>query len=148
MYRTFLLRLFKYELSIIILGGMKVPEVQRNDIPIPLVNYVHLITNRKSPYYDVVSFLLKDMEMHYKKTEEESEILYTINPRILQEEIEKKVENEKLTTLNICRTIIALFYGSALRNGDDFYISTTSGGRRNYHVKVNARTLGLMNRFI
>ena len=121
-------------------------EIQK-DLPIPLSNYVRLIMNRKSPYYDIIQFLLKDMEMHYK-TRGGSEVVYTINPRILQEEIDKKIKNEKLTTVNICRTILALLYGSRLREEEDFYVTTTSGGRRNYHIKVNSRTLASLSRFL
>lgn len=124
------------------------PEVQRNDIPIPLVNYVELIRNHKSPYYDVVHHILKEMEMHYRSTGQKSELVYTINPRILQEEIEKKVKDERLTTVNVCRSILALLYGSRLSEEKDYYVTTTSGGRRNYHVKVNNRTLGLMSVFV
>jgi len=124
-----------------------VSEVQR-DIPIPVVNYVHLIRRRKSPYYDIVEFLLKDMEMHYSKVGQGSEVVYTINPRILQEEIEKRVKNEKLTTVNVCRTVLALFYGSKLSEEEDFYVTTTSSGRRNYHIKVNNRTLNSMTKFL
>ena len=122
-------------------------EVHR-EIPIPVVNYVHLIRSRKSPYYDIVEFLLKDMEMHYSKVGQGSEVVYTINPRMLQEEIEKRVKNEKLTTVNVCRTILALFYGSRLNEEKDFYVTTTSSGRRNYHIKVNNRTLNSMSRFL
>lgn len=124
------------------------PDVQRNDIPIPLVNYVELIRNHKSPYYDVVHHILKEMEMHYRSTGQKSEVVYTINPRILQEEIEKKVKDERLTTVNVCRSILALLYGSRLSEEKDYYVTTTSGGRRNYHVKVNNRTLNLMSGFV
>ena len=123
-------------------------EIKGNEIPIPLVNYISLIRNRKSPYYDVVYFLLKEMETHHSKTGQSSEVVYTINPRLLQEEIEKRVKNEKLTTVNVCRTIVALLYGSKLEEENDFYITTTSGGRRNYHVKVNTHTLNSMSRFL
>jgi len=123
-------------------------EVHIRDIPIPLVNYIHLIKYHKTPYYDIVQHILKDMEMHYERTGRGSETVYTINPRVLQDEIEKKVESEKLTTINICRTILALFYGSELREEDDFYVTTTSRGRRNYHIKVNTHTLNLMHSFI
>jgi len=123
-------------------------EVHIRDIPIPLVNYIHLIKYHKAPYYDIVQHILKDMEMHYERTGRGSETIYTINPRVLQDEIEKKVESEKLTTINICRTILALFYGSELREEDDFYVTTTSRGRRNYHIKVNTHTLNSMHSFI
>jgi len=123
-------------------------EVHIRDIPIPLVNYIHLIKYHKAPYYDIVQHILKDMEMHYERTGRGSETIYTINPRVLQDEIEKKVESEKLTTINICRTILALFYGSELREEDDFYVTTTSRGRRNYHIKVNTHTLNSMRNFI
>jgi len=118
------------------------------EIPIPLVNYIHLIRYRRTPYYDIVKHVLKDMEMHYKAADRGSGTIYTINPRMLQEEIEKKVESEKLTTVNICRTILALLYGSELQREDDFYVTTTSRGRRNYHIKVNNRTLNSLNRFV
>ncbi|MDI6805995.1 MAG: hypothetical protein QMD20_04955 [Candidatus Bathyarchaeia archaeon] len=123
-------------------------EIQRLDIPIPLVNYIYLIRNRKSPYYDIVSFLLKEMEMHYEKVGQGSDVIYTINPRVLQEEIEKRVRDDKLTTVNVCRTILALLYGSKLREEKDFYVTTTSSGRRNYHIKVNNRTLNSMSRLL
>jgi hypothetical protein len=126
-----------------------VSEVHGNDVPIPFANYIRLIKKHKSPYYDVVYFLLKEMEMHYDKIgEQASEIVYTINPRILQEEIEKRVTNEKLSSTNVCRTILAFMYGSKLSEEKDFYVTTTSGGRRNYHVKVNDKTLNLMSRLL
>ncbi|MCS7123801.1 MAG: hypothetical protein NZ932_00045 [Candidatus Bathyarchaeota archaeon] len=123
-------------------------EIRVGEVPIPLVNYVFLIKYRRSPYYDIVQYLLKEMEVHYEKTGGSSEVIYTINPRVLQEEIEDKVKSEKVTTVNICRTILALLYGCKLREGEDFYVTTTSGGRRNYHIKVNSKTLSLMRGFL
>ena len=123
-------------------------EIRIGEVPIPLVNYVFLIKYRRSPYYDIVQHLLREMEMHYGKLGEGSEVIYTINPRTLQEDIEERIRNEKVTTVNICRTILALLYGCKLREGEDFYVTTTSGGRRNYHIKVNSRTLGLMKSFL
>lgn len=123
-------------------------EFQISGVPIPLVNYVHLIRNRKSPYYDIVQFMLKEMETRYQRSGQGSETVYTINPRILQEEIEKIVSDEKLTTVNVCRTILALLYGSSLAQEKDFYVTTTSSGRRNYHIRVNSRTLTSMGRLL
>jgi hypothetical protein len=89
------------------------------------------------------------MEMHRNKIgAQSSEVVYTINPRVLQEQIEEKIRSEKLTTINICRTVSALLYGSRLREEEDFYTTTTSHGRINYHVKVNPRTLNSMSSFI
>lgn len=119
----------------------------RQELPIPLVNYVRLIMDRRPPYYEVVKFLLKDMEMRYRSSGV-SETVYTINPRVLQEEIEKRVKDEKLTRVNICRTILALLYGSNLREEEDFYVTTTSGGRKNYHIRVNQTTLNHLARFL
>ena len=123
-------------------------DVEIRGVPIPLVNYVYLIRNRKSPYYDIVQFLLKEMEMHHERIGMGSETVYTINPRILQEEIEKVVDDDRLTTVNVCRTILAMLYGSQLAEEKDFYVTTTSSGRRNYHIKVNERTLTSMNRLL
>jgi hypothetical protein len=126
----------------------RMSELRINEIPVPLANYVRLIKHRDYPYYDIVKHIVKDMEKHYERTEHSSGIVYTINPRVLQEEIEEKVKSEKLTTVNICRSILALVYGSRLREEDDFYVTTTSHGRRNYHIKVNDHTLNSMFRFI
>jgi len=111
-----------------------------SEIPVPLVNYVGLIRKRKSPYYEIVEYLLKEMEIRFNSSEA-SEITYTINPRILQEEIEKSVRDEKLTTINTCRTVLAMLHGAKLEDEKDFFVTTTSSGRRNYHIKVNDRTL-------
>jgi regulator of PEP synthase PpsR (kinase-PPPase family) len=123
-------------------------EDQVSDVPVPLVNYIYLIKNRKRPYYEIVEFLMKDMEMRYYRTGQGSEVVYTINPRILQEEIEKKLEDDKLTTINVCRTILAMLYGAELDQEKDFFVTTTSSGRRNYHIKINNRTLSSMSRML
>ena len=123
-------------------------EDQMPDVPVPLVNYIYLIKNRKRPYYEIVEFLMKDMEMRYHRTGQCSEVVYTINPRILQGEIEKKLEDDKLTTVNVCRTILAMLYGAELDQEKDFFVTTTSSGRRNYHIKVNDRTLSSMSRML
>jgi len=67
-------------------------EVHISDIPIPLVNYLHLIKYHKTPYHDIVQHILKDMEIHYERTGRGSETIYTINPRVLQDKIEKKLK--------------------------------------------------------
>jgi hypothetical protein len=123
-------------------------EVKKMDIPIPLINYVNLIRNKKSPYYEIVKYLLQDMKMHYKRAGQVPEVIYTINPRQLQKEIEDKIKSEKLTTINICRTILALLYGSNLRHEEDFYVTTSSRGRRNYHIRITQQTLMSLSRFI
>ncbi len=137
------LKLFKFLLTFTNNGERAVDE-----IPIPLVNYVNLIKNHKSPYYDIVRFLAREMEMHYQRSGQRSETVYTINPRMLQGEIEKRVEDEKLTTVNVCRTILALLYGAQLNQEKDFFVTTTSSGRRNYHVRVNEYTLTSMSRML
>jgi regulator of PEP synthase PpsR (kinase-PPPase family) len=118
------------------------------EIPIPLVNYVHLIRQRKSPYYEIVEFLMREMEMHFYRAGQGAGAVYTINPRILQEEIEKKVSDDKLTSVNVCRTILAMLQGAELNEEKDYFVTTTSSGRRNYHVNVNPRTLNLMSRLL
>ena len=115
------------------------------ELPVPLVNYVYLIRERRSPYYEIVEFLMKDMEMHLQRTGQGSETVYTINPRMLHEEIEKKVNDEKLTSVNVCRTVLAMLHGASLDAEKDYYVTTTSSGRKNYHVRVNTRTLNLMS---
>lgn len=118
------------------------------DIPVPLINYIHLIKERKSPYYEIVEHVMKEMEMRYTTSGQGSEGVYTINPRMLQEEIEKKIRDERLTTVNVCRTILALLYGAQLNEERDFFVTTTSSGRRNYHIKVSNRTLNSMSKLL
>jgi len=131
----------------VFLLGMDVSEVKNLDIPIPLINYVNLIKQKKSPYYEIVKYLLRDMEIRYRRAGV-SEVVYTINPRQLQKEIEDRIRSEKVTTINICRTVLALLYGSNLRREDDFYVTTSSRGRRNYHIRVTQQTLMNLYRFL
>ncbi len=119
--------------------GKAVSEVYQ--IPIPLINYLHLIEKKKSPYYDLVRYLISDMENKAKSGQLPHEVIYTINPRRLKEEIEEQIPSEKLTTINISRTILALLYGSKLQRDEDYYVTTSSGGRKNYHIKVNSTIL-------
>jgi regulator of PEP synthase PpsR (kinase-PPPase family) len=119
-----------------------------SDIPVPLINYIHLIKDRKSPYYEIVAHLMKEMEMHYTTNGQGSGAVYTINPRMLQEEIEKKVSDERVTTVNVCRTILALLYGAQLDEEKDFFVTTTSSGRKNYHIRVTNRTLNSMSKLL
>jgi regulator of PEP synthase PpsR (kinase-PPPase family) len=118
-----------------------------SEIPIPLINYWNLIKNKKRPYYDIVEFLVKDMEFKFISN---GQPIYTyhINPRILQEEIEKKTKDEKVTTRNVCRTVLAALYGSKLQEEKDFSIKTAYGGKRNYSVRINSRTLNSLSRLL
>jgi hypothetical protein len=108
-------------------------------IPIPLSNYLSLIEKKKSPYYDLILYILADIERNYKNAPHCA--VYTINPRQLKEEIEEKIPSDKLTTINISRTILALLYGSKLQRDEDYYVTTSSGGRKNYHIKITPNVL-------
>ncbi|UCH32766.1 MAG: hypothetical protein JSV05_05185 [Candidatus Bathyarchaeota archaeon] len=110
------------------------------EIPIPLSNYLRLIERKRSPYYDLVEYIIADMERQHKSRIHPATI-YTINPRRLKEEVEETIPSEKLTTINISRTILALLYGSKLEKDEDYYVTTSSGGRKNYHIKVNHNIL-------
>jgi len=90
------------------------------------------------------------MEFHYRDAQKDgqSEVSYAINPIILQEELAKKIQDEKLTDINICRTIQALCYASKLREGKEFFRSTRPGGGKTYHIVVNQRTLNACSRIL
>ena len=122
-------------------------EIRLGEIPIPFRNYVYLIRDRKSPYYDVIRFLSRELQFHYQNAGGK-ETVYSINPRLLADQLELLVQEEKakekLTTYNVCRTIRAACLTLSLEGKlkkDDFYVSTTSGGRANYHLKINFRTV-------
>jgi hypothetical protein len=114
-----------------------------HQIPIPLSNYLNLIEKKKSPYYDLILYILSDMERNYKKAPHDG-MVYTINPRQLKDKIEERIPSDKLTSINISRTILALLYGSKLRKDEDYYVTTSSGGRKNYHIKVDKGILSLL----
>ncbi|UCE95433.1 MAG: hypothetical protein JSV51_06810 [Candidatus Bathyarchaeota archaeon] len=114
-----------------------------HQVPIPLINYLRLIERKKSPYYDLICYIISDMENRYARTPHDSDI-YTINPRRLKQEIEEKIPSKKLTTINISRTILALLYGSKLEKDEDYYVTTSSGGRKNYHIKVDHNILSTL----
>jgi hypothetical protein len=113
-------------------------------IPIPLSNYLNLIDRKASPYYDLVNYIVEDMEKNYKEGHPEHGIIYTINPRQLREQIEEKIPSDKLTSINISRTILAFLYGSRLKRDKDYYVTTSSGGRKNYHIRVDYDILSIL----
>jgi hypothetical protein len=130
------------------------PEIHRDDIPIPLVNYVELIRKGKGPYYDVAKFISDEM---IKIKERYGDEFYTlkdyptlqISPRLVKEEIEKRIKDERLTSINVCRSILATLYGSRLEKEKDFFATTRSGGGiGSYHIKVNQRTLSSISHFV
>jgi len=112
-------------------------------VPVPLINYLRLIEKKKSPYYDLICYIIADMENRLETPAQYGDV-YLINPRRLRDEIEEKIQSEKLTTTNISRTILALFYGSELEKDEDYYITTSSGGRKNYHVKMSTSVLSAL----
>lgn len=118
-----------------------------SEIPSPISNYINLIKERRSPYYDCIRYILLEMERHLMNSGR-SEIIYTINPRRLEEEINEMIKsNMKLTSVNISRTVLALFYGSRLKEEEDWYKTTSSKGRKNYHVRVNSHTIHTLKAF-
>ena len=70
-------------------------EVQQ--IPIPLANYFNLIHEKKSPYYDLILYIISDMEREHKRGNSEYGIIYTINPRKLKEEIDDRIPSKKVS---------------------------------------------------
>ena len=118
--------------------GKAVSEVHQ--IPIPLSNYLSLIEKKQSPYYDLILYILADIERTYKAAPHNG-VIYAINPRQLKEEVDRKIPSDKLTTINISRTILALLLGSKLQKDEDYYVTTSSGGRKNYHIKVTSAVL-------
>lgn len=115
-----------------------------SDIPIPLANYYNLVKQKRSPYYDLVRFIIYDMERYYWRTGYQSEVIYSINPRSLEKQVKEQLKSEKLTSMNISRTVLAVLYGSKLKKDEDFYVTTSSGGRRNYHVKLNPTNIMML----
>ena len=108
----------------------------------PFSNYVKLIKEKESPYYDLIKYVLLEFQDVHERYGDGT--IYYINPRILEE----KIRHEKLTSRNICRTLLAWFYSAELKEGKDFFVTTTSKGRKNYHVVLTSRTLNALSSFI
>lgn len=106
----------------------------------PFSNYFNLILEKRKPYYDLIKYIVDDMEKMYVRLEY-GETIYAINPKRLREEIEQVIPYSELSVRNICRTILAALYGSNLRKDEEYYVTITRGGRRNYHIKVNSSVI-------
>jgi len=123
-------------------------KIKLEEIPMPLKNYASLILNKKPPYYDIVKIIVKEMEYHYQRAGR-SETIYTINPRRLADEIAQLVHRQgKLTPINVSRTVIAFCRVCKLKEDEDFWVTTTARGRRNYHFKVNQHLLSTFSGMI
>jgi len=104
----------------------------RRETPRIVVNYLRLIREHQYPYYLIAKRLVDDMEAYYKPRSP-AEIVYTLNPKWLYNELDPEIKHEKLTIKNISRTIRAFLAGKNL----EYYTTTSSGGRRSYHVALN-----------
>lgn len=123
-------------------------EDEVSELPGPFANYLSLIQNRKRPYHDWLRYIIADMESYYASLEYPEGTIYTINPRQLLQKMKKKIPDDKLTTTNLIRVLIAALHGSKLREEEDYYITKSSGGRRNYHIKLNASVLSALQRHL
>lgn len=128
---------------------MKYSEVKTPDserlVPLPLfINIMNRIKEKKSPHYDAVKYILDDMEIHLIKSGLPVTI-YAINPRLLEKEIEQKIESEKKLSVRGVSYLARSFLSySPLKKDKDYWVSTTSGGKTNYHVKVDSNVLGIL----
>jgi hypothetical protein len=115
-----------------------------SELPIPLSNYLQLIRKKRSPYYDLLQYVISDMERRYMALEYSGGDVYLINPRTLLKQVEEKIPSDKITTVNIGRVMLAALRGSNLRKGKDYYVTTSSSGRKNYHIKLNSAVLAAL----
>jgi hypothetical protein len=110
--------------------------MQIYELPIPLKNYQDLaIRKKRKPYHDLLLRLFEEMEMKHKR---QGDFVYV--PDI--EEICERI-NYRLSPTTVRRLILAWVKTAGL-NDEEFYVTTTSGGAKNYHIKVNERTLSLL----
>jgi len=104
----------------------------RRETPRIVVNYLRLIREQRYPYYLIAKRLVDDMEAYYKPRSP-AEVIYTLNPKWLYNELDTDIKHEKLTIKNVSRTIRAFLTGRKL----EYYTTTASGGRKSYHVALN-----------
>jgi hypothetical protein len=104
----------------------------RREIPKIVVNYLRLIRERQFPYYLIAKRLVDDMEAYYKPRSP-AEVIYTLNPKWLYNELNTDTKHEKLTIKNVSRTVRAFLTDKEL----EYYTTTAAGGRSSYHVALN-----------
>jgi len=109
-------------------------------LPIPLSNYQDLvIRKKKKPYYRVVLELFREMENQHKLQGD-----FTYVPEI--EKIQERT-NYEVSKITIMRSILAWVKTAGLSD-EEFYVTTTAGGCKRYHIRVNERTLSLLGRLL
>jgi hypothetical protein len=128
--------------------------------------YLSLYKSPRSPYRDIVEFILREMNRTYVLSRQE-EVFFSFRPRDIEPavrlEIEKKIEEgrieyknvkgeikpieemPKINIINISRTVLAWLYGSDLKKGEDYYF--TGNKSMKYHVRVNQKNLSTLGIF-
>ena len=112
------------------------------ELPKPLNQYLILLKNRERPFYGIALIVYKDMEKYLYEVRSGKSCIYTANLRRLREKIEK--EGYKMSSIGISRILRALFFGSNLR----WYATTSSGGKKNYHVELDKNALNSVRDFL
>jgi len=110
------------------------------ELPAPLSNYQGLvIRKKKDPYHRLISQLFEEMNAKHKS---QGDFIYV-------PDIEKLLEktNYELSKITIMRSILAWVKTAGLSD-EEFYTTTTAGGCKRYHIKVNERTLNLLGRLL
>jgi len=110
----------------------------------PFIQYVPLITQRTQPYHWVCVFLCRDMERKLYEVQRKlnhDEFIYSVNPR----EVGRKFNLSSITVSRVLRTFL---YKSKLKENDDWYTTTSSGGVRNFKIRVTPSTIYSMKSFL
>ncbi len=102
------------------------------ETPRIVINYLGLIREQQHPYYLIAKRLADDMEAYYKPRSP-AEVIYTLNPKWIYHKLDPEIKHEKLTIKNVSRIIRAYLTEKKM----EYYTTTTSGGRRSYHVALN-----------
>jgi hypothetical protein len=108
----------------------------KTETPRIVLNYLRLIREREYPYYMIAKRLVDDMEAYYQPRSP-AEVIYTLNPKWLYKKLDPEIKHEKLTIMNVGRIIRAFLSGKKL----DYYTTTSTGGRKSYHVALNVQVI-------
>jgi len=106
-------------------------------------SYIRQMKEGKSPYPEIVKYLMLEWSQNYKRGES-SETRLMINPRKIQKDLEKKLDKKyrsRLRSTNIAHCIKAILLGANIEEdqykiGEGFFTTTGYGGLRSIKVPM------------
>ncbi|MGA3020501.1 MAG: hypothetical protein ABSD68_00950 [Candidatus Micrarchaeales archaeon] len=119
----------------------------------PMREYIGLLKRKEEPYITIAMLFRDEMRDAYEERKRlclgkltEDPHLY-LNPRFFSGKIRDQIIDDKMTVVNVCRTIWAVLLGSGFEENKDFF-TRGSSGKTTYDVVSNQETISAVNNFL